>query len=249
MNAPYDAYDYQVYWKNRDYEDQSERIALNYFFKKIGDKSSILDVGGGYGRLVDSYVDRFDQCTILDPSQKLLDEGKEKFKLKKNINFMKGSLPNLPFSDESMDICLLVRVAHHLADPLPSIMEIKRVLKKNGFLILEVANKIHFMARVKSFLSGDFSFADNFNPVEKRSPESIKEDKITFMNHHPKKIINDLKENGFSIKEILSVSNFRNQVIKKIIPMNVLLFKEKIMQKPFGNLFFGPSIFLLAEKL
>jgi len=44
------------------------------------------------------------------------------------------------------------------------------------------------------------------------------------------------------------VSNFRSQFLKKIIPEKILLFMEDKLQKPFGKLFFGPSIFILAKK-
>lgn len=245
MPVPYDSFDYQEYWEDRNFEDVCERVALGYFFKKIEQKNSLLDIGGGYGRLTSLYIPLFKNCTILDPSKKLLEIGKKNFR---DLFFVQGSLPKLPFKDNSFNVALMIRVSHHLLDLQPSFKEINRILTDSGFLILEVANKIHFLAIVKSFFSGNFSYFKKLAPVEKRSSSSIKEGKITFVNHHPRKILDDLKKTGFSVVETLSVSNLRSSFIKKFLPKIFLVFLEKKLQKPLGKIFFGPSIFFLVKK-
>jgi len=47
----------------------------------------------------------------------------------------------------------------------------------------------------------------------------------------------------------LSVSNFRNDAIKKTLPKDSLLILENLMQKPFGFINFGPSIFVKCVKV
>lgn len=247
--APYDSFDYPAYWRERRYEDESERLVLGRLFKKITNRGKLIDIGGGYGRLSSVYSPLFGECVVVDQSESLLKIGREMFKNEKNLSFTKLSLPEIDFAPCSFDATVMVRVIHHLKDPTSSIKEINRILKKNGFFILEIANKIHFLARVKALLTGDISFSSDFSPQEKRSPESIKEKKITFINHHPKKIIHDLESLGFVIEEVLSVSNFRHPFLKKVIPLSVLLFLERFFQKPLGKLFYGPSIFVLAKKL
>jgi len=242
MSVPYDSFDYTSFWVNRGFEDQCERIALSHFFQKTkGEK--LLDIGGGFGRLADLYAPLFNSCVICEPSRELIKIGKEKFP---NLEFKQGSLPSLPFDSASFDIALMVRVSHHLPVLLPSFEEIHRVLKKDGYFILEVANKIHFLARTKAFLQGDFSFINNLAPLERRSKESIKSGKILFLNHHPRQVEKDLQAAGFQILEKLSVSNFRNPLIKKIFPRQLLLFFEKWLQKPLARFYFGPSIFYLC---
>lgn len=247
--AFYDSYDYLSYWQGRDYEDNCERIALEKFFKKITVKKSIIDIGGGFGRLVSVYSPLFEKCLVLDPAEKNLIVGKEKTKNFVNVSFVQGLLPNLSINDSSFSVALLIRVSHHLPDLLPSFREINRILEKDGFFILEVANKIHFLARARAISHGNFSFAKDLSPLERRSEVNIKEGSIAFANHHPKKIIADLKETGFLVKDILSVSNFRSPIIKKIIPEKILLPLEKVLHKPLSKSFFGPSIFILAQKI
>jgi len=94
----------------------------------------------------------------------------------------------------------------------------------------------------------NFSFTRNLEPIERRSQENIQQKAIAFLNHHPKKVISELKNSGFTVKEILSVSNFRSSILKKIIPQKVLVSWERVLQKLLGRFFFGPSIFILAKK-
>jgi len=247
MSIPYDLFDYPSFWEKRSFEDKCERIALKHFLALVDKKSTLVDIGGGFGRLASVYTPLFESCTILEPSEKQIEVGK-KFNTSPNLSFKEGSLPRLPFSSNSFEVVLMVRVLHHFESSLPPIKEIKRILQPGGYLILEVANKIHMLARLRAFFRGDRSFFKNLEPVDRRSPRSIEKKKITFVDHHPKKVLSDLESSGFSILEVYSVSNFRSQFLKKIIPEKILLFMEDKLQKPFGKLFFGPSIFILAKK-
>jgi len=248
MSSFYDDYNYPAYWETRIFEDLSERLALSRFLQQIEKRNSLVDVGGGFGRLSPVYSPVFKKCLVIDPSKNLLEIGKTKFKDFSNLSFTKGELPKLPIKDKEFEVALMVRVIHHLSDPLPAFKEVYRILQQRGFLILEMANKIHFLARLKACFSGNFSFSRNLESIERRSSVSIREGKITFVNHHPQKIIGDLESVGFTIVKTLSVSNFRNPLIKKIIPQNILLFFENKAQELLAPFFFGPSIFILAKK-
>lgn len=248
MPAPYDLFDYQAYWLNRVYEDKAEKIALNKFFKKTGQVKNLVDIGGGFGRLIPTYLPFASKITLTDPSEKNLLSAKKKFSAEEKIVFKKTGFPVLAFPDSSFDAGVMVRVIHHLNDSNEIIKEVSRILKPNGFFILECANKIHFLARLKAFFKADFAFAKNLLTFEQRSKESINKKRIFFLNHHPQKILSDLKNNGFEILEILSVSNFRHPIIKKVVPLKILLYFENICQSVLSFIYFGPSIFILAKR-
>lgn len=246
MTKPaYDFFDYLSYWQGRDYEDKAEKIALKKFFAKIPNKSSIIDIGGGYGRLAEIYVPIFQKCLLIDPSEKLLNEAKKRLKKFKNIEFKKGTAQNLSVKYSKFDLALMVRVIHHLPKPEKAFREAYKVLKPQGYLICEFANKIHFPARLKAWIKGDFNFTQNLTPVER----STKPGSIPFLNHHPKAIKKALEKSGFKIVDRLSVSNFRHQLLKKILPFRILLFLESNLQYLLSKICFGPSIFILAKKL
>lgn len=249
MPVPYDFFDYPAYWKGRTYENESEKLALHAFLKIIGKKESVVEVGAGYGRLFPFYNSFFQKITLIEPSEKLLKLAKESFGMReKKMEFLNASLPQLPVKDNSFDVVLMVRVIHHFSDSKKVIKELSRILKPGGFLILEIANKVHFLARAKQLVKGNLSFISDLSPFEQRSAKSISEKKILFLNHHPKAILNNLEENNLKVEKILSVSNLRCPIVKKIVPLTVLLLIERITQGFLSKLFFGPSIFVLAVK-
>ena len=241
------AYNYQKYWFERQYENESEKICLKRLFKLIPQKQTLADIGGGFGRLVPEYANEFSQCLLVDPSERLLKEAQQLCRKYKNLKIKKGFVENLPIENQQFDVALLIRTFHHLEDPQKAIKEIYRILKPNGFLILEFPNKIHFKNCLKAIFRLDFSC---FN----QEPEDISSEAgvVPFLNYHPKYIKNLLKESKFKIIKIFSVSNFRNPLFKKLIPLRLLLWKESafsLLTSYFSPLcYFGPSIFILARK-
>ena len=57
-----------------------------------------------------------------------------------------------------------------------------------------------------------------------------------------------IKDNGFEILSKRSVSNIRSKDMKKRVSMDVLIFFERLLQRPLAQMHFGPSIFILARK-
>jgi len=245
MKTPYDLYDYPHYWEGREYEDLAEKRALKVFFSQIppSKRNKIIDIGAGFGRHTPVYASLFKDCVLLDPAEKLLDEAKSRLKKYPNLNFKLGKAGELPLGNSQFEAALIIRVIHHLSEPKKAFLEAQRALKPQGYLILEFANKIHFRSKLKAWLRGDFSFGKNLEPSE------LGDEKIHFLNHHPQKIENDLKKAGFKIIDQLSVSNFRTLFFKKILPLRIILLLEAISQRFLAKFYFGPSIFLLCQKV
>lgn len=249
MIAAYDSYNYPKYWEDRNYEHNVEVLAIKNFLLLIKQKGSIIDIGCGHGRLSCEYIDDFEKVTLADPSGKLLQIAKQNCDDKK-INFIKSSVETIADKVrlESYDVALFVRVLHHIDDPDSAFKIINKVLKRKGYLIVEFANKVHGKALLKHFCSGDFTFPLNILPNDRRSKKNKKNNSISFLNHHPDKIEESLINNGFKIIERRSVSNVRNDWLKRHAPQSVLILIEKWLQKPLARINFGPSIFILAEK-
>lgn len=249
--ALYDCFDYPRYWQGRKYEDQAERIALKRFFKKIpqAQKDSLVDIGGGYGRLANLYAPIFRQSLIVDPSKRLLKQAQKYLKSLTNVTVREGSVESIPCHQSEFNVALLIRVIHHLPDPYLAFLEAYRVLKPGGYFILEFANKVHFLACLRAWTTADFRFRRSIRPADQNTQNDEEERKVLFLNHHPKFIEKKLKEAGFEVIDSLSVSNFRSPILKKILPLGVLLFFESICQKILCFCHFGPSIFLLCRKI
>jgi ubiquinone/menaquinone biosynthesis C-methylase UbiE len=249
MAAAYDTYDYPSYWRGRDYEHEAETLAIEQFFKKISRCEKILDMGSGFGRLTPLYIDKCKTAILADPSKKLLNIAQNRFPQKK-VKFINSRLETLPkkIKPKSIDVILVIRVLHHIIDVDKAIDVIKKLLKKNGYLIMEFANKRHIKATFCEFCRGNLTFPLDLFPKDRRSKKNKENKTIPFYNYHPDQIIEKLKSVGFTIQEVRSVSNIRSRRAKKIIPAKILLFFEKHTQKLFSRHFLGPSIFVLARK-
>lgn len=250
--AHYDLYDYQTYWQGREYENRSEEIALTAFFDQIGIKNlQLLEVGSGFGRLVPFYSHYCSSITLLDPSQKNLTDAKKYLQdIKTPLKFIQGSGDKLPFKDNSFDVAVIVRVMHHLPNPTQNICELSRVLKPGGYLVLEYANKLHIKNIFTSLLYGKLDILSRLHPLERRSRANIKRNTIPFVNHHPKLVESLLFQNHLEIISQRSVSNLRNNLLKKTIQLKTLLTIERELQQStlLNHLQLSPSVFLLAQK-
>ena len=242
------SFNYHKYWETRKYEDQSEKIAIDRLLKFIPNKKNkkIIDIASGFGRLTSKYAPLFKKCLLVEPSEKLFEDSLKLKSKHKNLQIERGFLEKLNLKDESFDVALLIRVLHHLEEPEKIIKEINKILKPKGFLILEFANKIHFKNRVKAFLKMNLGFFIEHKPKEIHR----KRQKTLFFNYHPNQIKTILLSNEFKIIKCISVSNLRDPFLKKILPLKIILFIEKMHQSLSGrvNSCMGPSLFILAQK-
>ena len=250
MPAAYDNYDYPSYWKKRDYEHYAEFLAIKGLLNQIPNVNRSIEVGAGVGRLFPSYLFRVKKAFLTDPSAKLLSIATKKYSQNKRVKYLQSKLKNIKKKTKSktFDLAVMVRVIHHIEDIDMAFEQISNLLVKGGYLILEFPNKNHLKSNIRHFLKGDLTHPLNIFPVDIRCKENIKNKTLPFINYHPDQIIEKLKNAGFEIVEVRSVSNIRSTLIKKFFPLHILLDIEKNIQIPFAKLHFGPSIFVLSRK-
>lgn len=250
MAAAYDNFDYPAYWIGRDYEHKSEIVALRYLLGKIKKIASILEVGAGFGRLVPFYAYRAKKVIVSDPSARNLKIARQSLGTKKSLRYLHISLENLPkkIKPGSIDLVIMIRVLHHINNLDVAFKNIYKLLGTDGYVIFEFANKTHIKSRFKHFVKGDFRYFKDKTTTDIRSLKAIKKGSLPFLNYHPEKIHTILNDFGFRVVDQLSVSNIRSPQVKKIFSTEMLLFFEKLLQKPLSFIDFGPSIFILAKK-
>lgn len=239
-----DNYNYLKYWSGRDYEHASEEMAIRRFLKGKHFGKAV-DIGGGYGRLCILLKNYSDHVTLAEPSKAQLDIAKSFLKDFPDIDQKLMQADDLKFKDESLDLVTMIRVMHHLPNPVPELAEIYRVLNDDGVLILEVANYAHARNRIKHLLKGKKLPKE---PVDIRSPHNRREEEIAFVNHNPKTVIKQVEKIGFTVEKVLSVSNLRSPSLKKVVPKAIMLSAEKVMQPTLSRTYFGPSVFFLLRK-
>lgn len=102
----------------------------------------ILDVACGRGQftaLLAGKLADYDHITGIDPDADAVNEAMQQMGAE-NIIFLEGSAMNIPFPDESFDTVSISKGLHHLEDVRTGLSEMKRVLRKDGHLIV---NEMH----------------------------------------------------------------------------------------------------------
>lgn len=122
---------FQRWWHLGKYRAVSEVL-------KLSPAKTILDVGSADG----SFVNRLapvlgDKGRIfaVDPYLPPLIVGRKLFP---DTNFIQADCRFLPFKDRSMDAVVICETLEHVVDPFCSLLEMKRLLKETGYLIVEI---------------------------------------------------------------------------------------------------------------
>ncbi|MFW9993319.1 MAG: class I SAM-dependent methyltransferase [Candidatus Odinarchaeota archaeon] len=119
----------------------SENNQIESILKKLHSISSknALDVAtgdGGFIRLLMETLKEYQSFTGVDIYQKRLNQAIRKFK-RNSVEFLNMNAENLEFEDDSFDLASISESLHHLKNPVKVLTEIRRVLKKSGFFILQ----------------------------------------------------------------------------------------------------------------
>lgn len=226
---------------DRSYEDSVERIAVKRLFPKM--TGSFLEIGAGFGRLVDVYADRCSKVTLMDYAFNLVEQAGSRVKALglNNVEVTTGNVYDLSAFSGRFDGTMMIRVMHHIEDVDKAFKEINKKLNEESFFILEYANKRNLLEIIRWFFR-----RPNIKPF---SLDPGKRGEGLFYNFHPKYIEQKLTDNGFAIEKQLVVSIFRNKLLKKIFGAKLLCTIENLLQYPMGFAKLSPSIFIKARKI
>jgi ubiquinone/menaquinone biosynthesis C-methylase UbiE len=135
----YDSTDIHLRYNNaRKLPDDTMTLWMDKILKHIpiNGMKTIIDLGCGTGRFL-NVLTAYSQGTILglDPSSKMIS------KAKKTLNRSKGSLIQttaeyICLDNDSVDLVFLSQTYHHFKDKNMAILEIRRILRKNGFFCI-----------------------------------------------------------------------------------------------------------------
>lgn len=131
-------------------------------------EAELLDLGGGTGELV-RYLPKNLKITIADPSQAMLEQGREKV-FKQQVKHVLADGADLPFADNSFDYLTISDALHHFREVETALSEAVRVLKPGGKLYILEFDPTTFFTRVIIFfekLAGE--------PVNFFEPEKLRE--------------------------------------------------------------------------
>ncbi len=230
----YEGSDYQTrFWDQggRAYEDRAEAVALRRLLPRRGDL--LLEVGAGAGRNTPRYRG-YARVVLMDYSLTQMQQAQARLGRAPRYVYVAADVYRLPFVDSLFDGATMIRVLHHLAEPLLALRQVRRVLQSEGVFILEYANKQNLKAILRYLLR-----RQDWNPF---SREPIEFAPLNF-DFHPAAVRAWLGEAGFQLERQLTVSHFRIGVLKRLIPTAALVALDAAAQLT-GDLWqLSPSVF------
>jgi 2-polyprenyl-3-methyl-5-hydroxy-6-metoxy-1,4-benzoquinol methylase len=110
--------------------------------------STLLDLGAGPGTYTRVLGATGHKCLGLDYSWNVIKIAKSK---DTTGRYLQGEAYHLPFRDRSFDAVLCVGVLQSLQSISEAIVEMQRVLKPNGYLLLDGLNSLFWLHRLRSW--------------------------------------------------------------------------------------------------
>jgi SAM-dependent methyltransferase len=231
----YEGSDYQdSFWEQggRAYEDAVEAVALRRLLQPGG--RLLLELGAGAGRNTSRYQG-FEQIVLVDYSRTQLEKAVERLGLGNQHRFVAADIYHLPFAAGVFDAATMIRTLHHMADARQALSQVRRVLQSGAAFILEFANKQNLKSIVRYTLQRQY-----WNPF---SPEPVEFAPLNF-DFHPATVRAWLRATGFSVERQLTVSHLRIGLVKKILPLRLMVALDSLFQLS-GDLWqLSPSVFV-----
>jgi SAM-dependent methyltransferase len=238
----YEGSDYQAsFWERggRAYEDAVEAMALRRLLPRGG--RLLLELGAGAGRNTPRYQG-FEKIVLLDYSRTQLLQARQALGERgpggAGLCFVAGDAYHLPFAGGLFDAATMIRTLHHMVEPRRCLEQVRQTLQPGAPFILEYANKRNLKAILRYALR-----RQRWDPF---SPEPVEFAPLNF-DFHPAAIRAWLRASGFAVERQLTVSHFRVGLLKRLVPLGLLVRLDGLAQLT-GDLWqYSPSVFVCAR--
>ena len=230
----YEGSDYQTtFWDQggRNYEDQAEAVALRRLLPAAGKR--MLEIGAGAGRNTPRYQ-AYEQVILMDYSFTQMQQAQTRLGQSERYVYVAADVYRLPFTDQLFDGATMIRVLHHIAEPMLALNQIHRIMKPGGTFILEYANKQNLKAILRYLLG-----RQDWNPFTSESVEFVP---LNF-DFHPRMVRTWLADAGFELQRQLTVSHFRMNLLKRMLPTSLLVAMDSAAQLTGNWWQLTPSVF------
>lgn len=97
---------------------------------------NVLELGCGNGTFSKVLAKNSDSLLVTDLADEMVEASKNRLKSFDNIKVEKANCFDLPYPDNNFDVVFMANLIHIIPNPGNAILQCKRVLKKNGFLIV-----------------------------------------------------------------------------------------------------------------
>ncbi len=139
-------YDKERYVGDVNEYNEKVREKIIHSILDVDSGMMVLDVGTGTGRGMLYFVSKCKRVIGVDGTFSMLAKAKEKIKYNDNAELQVADALKLPFKDNSFDMVTTFNFLHLFRHPKKQslfVNEMKRVLKKDGILFIELDNALH----------------------------------------------------------------------------------------------------------
>ena len=141
---------FEYYARESQTEDAVARFrrVRDTMLRVMGDRAAnrvldVADIGCGAGTQSMVWAESGHSVHALDINEPLVQLGRERAaKAGCTIDFRVGSATDLPWADDSMDVCIALELIEHVADWKVCIDEFVRVFRPGGILFLTTTNQL-----------------------------------------------------------------------------------------------------------
>jgi ubiquinone/menaquinone biosynthesis C-methylase UbiE len=234
----YEGSDYQArFWDRGDraYEDRVEAIALRRLLPRGG--ARLLELGAGAGRNTRRYAG-FDHVVLVDYSRTQLEQAQQRLGAGPRYTYVAADIYRLPFAPAAFPAATMIRTLHHMADAPAALCQVRGCLACGGAFVLEFANKRNLMS-----IARWLARRQAWSPFD-RSPVEFAALNFDF---HPRAVEEWLRAAHFEIGRRLTVSHFRLALLKRLLPLRLLVGMDSLAQWTGGLWQLTPSVFVRAR--
>ena len=184
---------------------------------KINEPVKILDVGAGTGEFWKENLSKLpagSSVVMTDFSDGMVDKIKQNV-AGDNVSYAVADIENLNYADESFDIVMAHHVIYHAEDKQKALSELKRVVKKDGFISITSNSDKHMVNVYELGISLDPNF-----PTDRIIDSFTEEIADTMLLSHYSKVQKLVNE------DLLKVNNMEiliNYVKSGVEPRNITL--------------------------
>lgn len=112
------------------------RADLLPLFGLLDPDSTVADLGAGTGVFASAIAPFVERVVVVDRSPEMLAAARARLASADGVEFHEGEVESIPLPDASVDLAVLSLVLHHLTDPTRVLLEVHRILRPGGRLVL-----------------------------------------------------------------------------------------------------------------
>lgn len=129
-----------------------------YFQKAMTFDAQVLEVGCGYGRSMQDILLITQNIIGIDHDDKAVSEARNNFSKNPSVKIIKAEATNLPFKNAKFDFVICMTTFANFSDKKFVVLEeTKRVLRKNGKIIISVFSEDALEERMKAYKAAKLS--------------------------------------------------------------------------------------------